>query len=302
MAKYHVNANGEAGPCKAEKGGCPFGGEAEHFTSYEAAREAYEERMEAHEAPSMTKAPVQTFVRKRVKTGQPSGVLLLESSLKKWTSYGVTIRRAQFEKLAAEALKLRKKFDDPKLDSFEVAEKIMKQYSKEVKGKEFFEETTYAMNESAFSYVSPIVGGAAGAFEETLTKAGWETRGSSMNNLEFAKIYAQAAKRAGANASAEELATTFKEQARKARWNMNGASEDDVIAEASRNATYYVRMDREVYKNELDAIAEEKTFSVTTRNTKTDKTTTRSYQARDAESLRKKLSSSSREVVTATAE
>src|SRR5205823_2869490 len=139
-----------------------------------------------------------------------------------------------------EALKLRQKFDDPKLDSFEVAEKIMKQYSKEVKGKEFFEETTYAMNEGAFSYVSPIVGGAAGAFEDTLVKAGWETRGSSMDNLEFAKIYAQAAKRAGANASADQLADEFKKQARKARWNTNGMSEDGVLAEAARNATYYV--------------------------------------------------------------
>lgn len=45
MTKFHVNANGEAGACRAEKGGCPFGGEKEHFTSPEAARESYETKM-----------------------------------------------------------------------------------------------------------------------------------------------------------------------------------------------------------------------------------------------------------------
>ncbi len=42
--KFHVNAKGEAGKCSATKGGCPFGGEAEHFTSPEAARTAYEQK------------------------------------------------------------------------------------------------------------------------------------------------------------------------------------------------------------------------------------------------------------------
>jgi len=42
MSKFHINAAGEAGPCKAENGGCPFGGEAEHYATAKEARDAYE--------------------------------------------------------------------------------------------------------------------------------------------------------------------------------------------------------------------------------------------------------------------
>jgi hypothetical protein len=44
MTKFHINSKGDAGKCSAAKGGCPFGGEKEHFTSPEAARKAYEDR------------------------------------------------------------------------------------------------------------------------------------------------------------------------------------------------------------------------------------------------------------------
>lgn len=45
MAKYHINTKtGEPGKCSATQGNCPFGGADEHFTSAEAAREAYEEK------------------------------------------------------------------------------------------------------------------------------------------------------------------------------------------------------------------------------------------------------------------
>ncbi len=33
MAKYHVNKAGEPGQCSAQRGGCPFGGEQEHYSS-----------------------------------------------------------------------------------------------------------------------------------------------------------------------------------------------------------------------------------------------------------------------------
>lgn len=43
MTKFHVNhETGNAGPCKAQKGGCPFGGENEHYDTVEDARRAYE--------------------------------------------------------------------------------------------------------------------------------------------------------------------------------------------------------------------------------------------------------------------
>lgn len=55
MTKFHVNSAGEAGPCAATKGGCPFGGEADHFTSPEAARESYESKMSGASLTSLEK-------------------------------------------------------------------------------------------------------------------------------------------------------------------------------------------------------------------------------------------------------
>lgn len=45
--KFHINpATGEPGKCSAENGGCPFGGEDNHYTSKEAARAAFEKSNE----------------------------------------------------------------------------------------------------------------------------------------------------------------------------------------------------------------------------------------------------------------
>jgi hypothetical protein len=58
LMKFHINSNGEAGRCSATKGGCPFGGESEHFTSAEAAREHYEKTMTGEAVPAKaTKKP-----------------------------------------------------------------------------------------------------------------------------------------------------------------------------------------------------------------------------------------------------
>lgn len=45
MAKFHINGKGEPGKCSAAQGNCPFGSDEEHFTSAEAARDAYELQM-----------------------------------------------------------------------------------------------------------------------------------------------------------------------------------------------------------------------------------------------------------------
>jgi hypothetical protein len=42
MAKYHINGRGEPGKCSAQKGGCPFGGEGQHYSTSDDARKAYE--------------------------------------------------------------------------------------------------------------------------------------------------------------------------------------------------------------------------------------------------------------------
>ena len=45
MSKYHINEAGNAGVCNAQSGGCPFGGELEHYDTPEDARTAYEKVM-----------------------------------------------------------------------------------------------------------------------------------------------------------------------------------------------------------------------------------------------------------------
>jgi hypothetical protein len=55
MSKFHLNDKGEAGQCRAEKGGCPFGGEAQHYSSTEKARTAYEASMAAEQIPTTVK-------------------------------------------------------------------------------------------------------------------------------------------------------------------------------------------------------------------------------------------------------
>jgi hypothetical protein len=63
MAKFHVNDKGESGQCRAEKGGCPFGGEAQHYSSPEIARQAYELSMAGEQIATIKKAPSEKVVK-----------------------------------------------------------------------------------------------------------------------------------------------------------------------------------------------------------------------------------------------
>ena len=42
MANFHISEDGNPRVCKAQSGNCPIGGDEQHFTSPEAARNAYE--------------------------------------------------------------------------------------------------------------------------------------------------------------------------------------------------------------------------------------------------------------------
>jgi hypothetical protein len=59
--KYHINAMGDAKPCSATTGACPFGGADEHYASAEDARNAYESAMEQH---------IQTYQKKKAETSR----------------------------------------------------------------------------------------------------------------------------------------------------------------------------------------------------------------------------------------
>lgn len=60
MARFHINNSGDAGPCGAVNGRCPFGGDEEHYPTLEAAREAFEQSMAVGsplKAATKTKTP-----------------------------------------------------------------------------------------------------------------------------------------------------------------------------------------------------------------------------------------------------
>jgi hypothetical protein len=63
MSKFHVNDKGESGQCRAEKGGCPFGGEAQHYSTPEIARQAYELSMAGEQIATIKKAPSEKVVK-----------------------------------------------------------------------------------------------------------------------------------------------------------------------------------------------------------------------------------------------
>ena len=59
MAKFHINMKtGEPGKCNATKGGCPFGTDAEHFTSIEAARSNNEKLLQDSNGWAATKKEI----------------------------------------------------------------------------------------------------------------------------------------------------------------------------------------------------------------------------------------------------
>lgn len=59
---FHVNAAGNAGECRAQKGGCPFGTADEHFATAGEARDNFEKNMSKETlTPAKFKAPVARF-------------------------------------------------------------------------------------------------------------------------------------------------------------------------------------------------------------------------------------------------
>lgn len=56
MSKYHINAKGEPGRCRAKDGKCPFGSESEHYENKSDARFAYEKKLEEIEFTSNREA------------------------------------------------------------------------------------------------------------------------------------------------------------------------------------------------------------------------------------------------------
>jgi hypothetical protein len=60
--KFHINSKGEPGKCSAQHGGCPFGSAEDHYTTREAATQAFERSMVTATIPKLAKAPTRQQV------------------------------------------------------------------------------------------------------------------------------------------------------------------------------------------------------------------------------------------------
>ena len=65
---YHINSEGKAGKCSAEKGKCPFGKEEQHFASRKEAMENYELSRSGETLPKSLKDPNVSAGEEAVKT------------------------------------------------------------------------------------------------------------------------------------------------------------------------------------------------------------------------------------------
>lgn len=57
MPKFHINAAGNPGQCKAEKDGCPFGSESDHHNSVEDARKSHESLNAHQQIATLNRSP-----------------------------------------------------------------------------------------------------------------------------------------------------------------------------------------------------------------------------------------------------
>lgn len=60
MSKFHINTKGEPGRCSAEVQ-CPFGGESDHYSSPERAREAFESLHKSNELTTLSKPDAKDY-------------------------------------------------------------------------------------------------------------------------------------------------------------------------------------------------------------------------------------------------
>lgn len=121
MAIYHVNPNtGNPNICRAEKGGCPFGGTNEHYDTKAEAREAYEKQMD--EATLALKSVQKEISDRRESNGNPDldnadRQADLKSAVEDFPKFEVS----KAEQKMLDDLAAGKKVSDSKLDLFLVS-------------------------------------------------------------------------------------------------------------------------------------------------------------------------------------
>lgn len=254
MAKYHVNSTtGEAGACKAVKGNCPFGGEAEHYTSAGAARDAYEASMKVAGMTPTKKVKVAD----REYSG-PSVKALRDREVTTIFMERVSspTSKAQLKKVLELMDQAYANSNTSQRDNFAVARNMDQEFRALATAQTDItpakvQDYGYAVAHSAFAYVSPYVTRASNSFENELNDMNWHTR-TTGEPFEFEEIYARAAKRA--HGTPKELAKAFEAEAKAIGWQLEDGFEEDLL-KASEASLKIVKKDSDAYSRELRTIS-----------------------------------------------
>lgn len=260
MAKYHVNRAGEAGPCKATKGGCPFGGEDEHYSSPEAARAAFEESMENGSTTRYSRPNLPVRVERSVipmALGRTNAVLTEQLEQLSGDSTFVRGHLFKIHDLMSNSYERVNRDSD---DAFEVAAKISKQFKRLAKKDpelaKNLEFIAGAVDRAAFAYVAPHTEQKSTYFQESLRASGVDLGQTGPRHFE--RIFATAAKKAGANSTPLQLARAFKKASVNEPWGSDlDANLDTAIIAASKKVQNFRGSKANIdYQRELDGISE----------------------------------------------
>lgn len=260
MAKYHVNSAGEAGTCRATKGGCPFGGEDEHYSSPEAARAAFEESMENETTTRYSRPNLPLRVERSVipaMLGRTNAVLTKQLEQLSGDSTFVRGHLFAIHKLMSDSYERVNRDSD---DAFAVAAKISKQFKRLAKkDPELSKNLDFlagAVDRAAFAYVAPHTEQKSTYFQESLKADGVDLGDTEPRHFE--RVFATAAKKAGANSTPLQLARAFKKASVNEPWgHALDANLDAAIIAASKKVQNVRGSKANIdYQKELDGISE----------------------------------------------
>ena len=202
--KFHINPeNGKISACKALKGGCPFGGDSQHYATKDRAQQAFELSMGA-----------QTQTLNKSELLAASIAVRDKAFMSAFDSYGATtLNYSQVNsliKVMGTAYSKVKGNDD----SFTAAEKLANEFERSVNNEnyhlDFDDDHIQTAKAAAIAFVSPRFGSASRVFEQELLVNGWDTSGEfSESSTDFQRTFAKAIHKAGASPSATDLKRAF---------------------------------------------------------------------------------------------
>ena len=189
MTKYHINGEGNPGLCKAQNGKCPFGGEANHYSSQENARKAFELSMASKANPlrkKQTSAEAIASAEGRRKLKEFARIFTLVNLGKEPTKDEVTALKPTQEKL--------RNLADSKAsvgNMFERARKIEKLYKQETGADATLMSSDELMPDHYLQTVAPATAHVNFAMTQVFENDDWDVRTYGDNFESNARLFSE---------------------------------------------------------------------------------------------------------------